>query len=801
MEDWMILLPLAWLQVAQYAYYIIVAALAVSSVIQAQKAKHAAQDALDKAKGLLYQFRATTSPRRLLYGRRRIGGLEAYVTSAGAKNEYMYYVLIWADGPNEAVEKLLFDGKEVPLDSSGNAEGNFEGLVSVRTKLGGTDNFTAITDFGVPLWTSSDMLLGINYSIIKLIYDDNKFPNGMPNISAVVRGRNDIYDERSSAEGYSENPVLCLNHYLTTSRTGPGIDYATRVAVDEFVEAANACDEDVALSISGTQKRYTYNDVVTLDSDPEVIIDGFKTAFSGVVVYTGGRWHYYAGVYVTPTFTITKSMLVGPVLLQTKISKINHINTVKGTYVAECNDWQPTSFLPVTNPAYVTADGGELLENIDYTSKNTVMESRRMAKIELMRQRLARSVQIQVNIEGMRAQPGLPVMFDFPELEFNNQPMLVMEYGMSINENRITISLSLREYGPEIFDWSPSEDDQENFCTGPNVLPPGPPPGFPGNPGGPGLHYGDLIPGVYPEDAGFTTECKYKGGTASMIAYREWTDADSCDHPLGISASVPPRFYYRKKFSAGFLLEVGGLGACDCGGGGYQRCYSIANGGSNTYDKVTGAHVQGASMYSEFGQNCTVVESSTTIGGIEEPLAGFAYGNGDTAWCNYAISKTLLKATSQIGFEGCRVCHDFSGTPGYCTQSGEITCTLLEEELEQDAIDRLVNASGGWDAIAYGDMTDCGTSIWEIRTSGRNFAIVAQRIKTTLTTATAFLAGWPYEVEYDIEQRTAGSSDPFVKVGVLTVTVYADSTGVGFTETDVPNERGKETKVTGGKLI
>lgn len=780
MENWlnMILFPFAWVQVAQFAYYIIVAALAVSSVIQAQKAKKAAQQALDKAKGLLYQFRATTSPRRILYGRRRIGGLEAYVTSAGAKNESLYYVLIWADGPNEAVEKILFDGIEVPLDSSGHAEGKWANLVQVKHRLGGADNFTAITDMGVPLWTSSDMLLGINYSIIKMTYDDNVFPNGVPNISGIIVGRNDIFDERSSAESYSTNPVLCLNHYLTTSRTGPDVDYASRVAIDEFIDAANACDEHVTLSGGGYQLRYTYNDVITFDTDPELIIEGFKTAFSGVVVYTGGKWHYYAGVYITPTFTIEKKHLVGPVMLQTKISKINHINTVKGTYVAECNDWQPTSFPPVTNPAFVTADDGELLENIDYTSKNTVMEARRMAKIELMRQRLSRSVQIQTNIEGMRAQPGLPVMFNFPELQFFNQPMMCLEYGMSIQNNIITINLTLKEYGSAIFDWDPSEDDESNFCNGPLTITLSPPPGFPGSPGGPGLHYGDLLPNVYPPDASIASQCKNKGGTATMIQFEEFIPG------------TPPD-YYRKLTLSGtpYNTFYGGIPGNDCAGvetGSIHTIYS----GSCAYDAA-------GNLISD---NEQVVQSTTGCWGTGTTTTHLACGTSTGT----VRSTTLLEHENGIG---CGLQTTFGPCFGNGLKYGDGSTpnswytTLTVKDTEEDAIDRLNASGGGWDVIPYGDMSSCGAAIWNIRTSGATFSVISQRIKTILISSSGFFPGWPYEVEYDILQRDAGSSDPFVKIGVLTVTVRADSSGSGFTETDVPNERGKETKVTGGTLV
>lgn len=780
--------------------YVIEAVALAVSYVGYEKAKKSAQDALNRAKGLLYQSRATTEPRRILYGRRRIGGLEVYVQSSGENNNYLNYVLVWCDGPCQGVEKILFDGADInvtyDVDGLGSASGKYSGLVKVQNRLGGSDNDIPITNMSFPHWGSNDLLLGICYTALRLFYDDKVFSGGLPNVSAVIQGKNDVYDPRDDTHKYTDNPVLCLNDYLTTSRLGPGIDYVTRVSADEFLDAANVSDEDVPLSVGGTQKRYTFNEVLTLDQDPETIIEIFRTAFAGVAVYIGGKWRYYAGHYVTPTLRITKDDLVAPVSEQTKVGKSQHVNTVKGSYVAECNNWQPTSFPTYTKTAYVTEDKEELLEMLDYTSKNNVMECRRMASIELARQRLSRSASISCTIRALRAQPGLPIIFHFPELGYDEQPMMVLEMGASIGA-ACTIGLNLREYGPEIFDWDPAEDAYATaYCpdmTG--MIAPGPPPGSPK--GGDGPTYTDRHPDIVDMTGSATISvvCKTQGGTASLVGKREYVDADGVI-TLGVAASSPPKKYRHLSISGGPFVYEGSIGAC--GHCGYEYSDAIFS-GSCIYDQFTGTATDTTSALNHFDGTsaCSHTAGPSTRSGLSLPTDGVAYGSADNQFANYVQSTTRVIGKAAIGFEGCRLCHDFSGTPGYCNASGEITFALSEEDTEEDAIARLEATFADWSTITGGSVGSSCVANYSARTTGFDISYTKARV---FVTGSGYFALWTYAIRFDVMRRASGTADPFLKVAEIDVELPADGTGAIDTYFDVPQERGFETYVTGGTV-
>ena len=89
----------------------------------------------------------------------------------------------------------------------------------------------------VPGWDSSHRLNGIAYLYVRLQYSQEVFAQGIPNISAVVRGKK-LYDPRDGSTAYSTNAALCVRDYLAS-------DYGFECSADEinddyFEAAANA---------------------------------------------------------------------------------------------------------------------------------------------------------------------------------------------------------------------------------------------------------------------------------------------------------------------------------------------------------------------------------------------------------------------------------------------------------------------------------------------------------------------------------------------------------------------------------
>jgi len=101
------------------------------------------------------------------------------------------------------------------------------------------------------VWTENHKLSGRAYIVVRLEYNAAIFTN-LPNIKAVVRGVQDIYDPRTSSNGWTDNAALCVRDFIVKS-FGIG---SPNVNDTNFIAAANICDEQVAVA-AGTGSGYT----------------------------------------------------------------------------------------------------------------------------------------------------------------------------------------------------------------------------------------------------------------------------------------------------------------------------------------------------------------------------------------------------------------------------------------------------------------------------------------------------------------------------------------------------------------
>ncbi len=141
-------------------------------------------------------------------------------------------------------------------------------------------------------WTSAHQLLGKTSVFLRLHYDDKYFSNGLPAISFLVSGKNDVADPRTSpiTYGYTENPALCIADYLSNTAFGFKANYGTEIPVPQLNAAANVCDESVMLAAGGVEPRYTCNGGFPITMKRGEVLQNLLTACGGRLTYTGGQF-------------------------------------------------------------------------------------------------------------------------------------------------------------------------------------------------------------------------------------------------------------------------------------------------------------------------------------------------------------------------------------------------------------------------------------------------------------------------------------------------------------------------------
>ncbi|HKO88787.1 MAG TPA: hypothetical protein VJU83_09765 [Burkholderiales bacterium] len=432
-----------------------VAAFAVSSIL----AKKAAGSYSAKARDRMQVVRSAVQPRRLIYGRTSVSGPLIYATSSGNKKEYMHMVIALATHELQSIDVIWLNDEIVgALDADGNVTtGRYAGFCRVRKFLGTADQEAdpdLISDSGGQ-WTSAHRLQGIAYVYVRLKWNMDKFPLGLPNVRAEVLGKK-VYDPRTETTAYSRNWALCVRDYLTSTY---GLGCADdEIDDDSVIAAANISDEDVELddlSPATTHKRYTMNGCVELSDRPRDIIAEMTSAAAGAVTWTNGRYRVFAGAYDAPVATLTVSDLRGAIEVQTRTPRQSLFNGVRGTYSDPDKLWQPGDFPPVRNPLYVEQDGGEeIFADLELPYVINGLRAQRLAKIKLEEARQGITVRWPGNLNCFKLAVWDTVSVTVDYLGWDAKVFRVMEWTVSGTGG---VDLVLREVASTAWDWNHGE--------------------------------------------------------------------------------------------------------------------------------------------------------------------------------------------------------------------------------------------------------------------------------------------------------------------------------------------------------
>ena len=184
----------------------------------------------------------TALDHQIIYGKMRVGGARIYDEATGTNNKYLHRIIAVAGHEIQAFDEIYINDEVVTLDGDGNvtSPSQYNGKVRIKPHLGASDQTadTFLVDESAH-WTTQHRLRGIAYMYIRLQFDADAFPNGIPEITSVISGKK-VYDPRTSTTAWSDNPALCLRDYLTSSY---GIAEETANIDDTLViAAANVCD-------------------------------------------------------------------------------------------------------------------------------------------------------------------------------------------------------------------------------------------------------------------------------------------------------------------------------------------------------------------------------------------------------------------------------------------------------------------------------------------------------------------------------------------------------------------------------
>ena len=441
--------------------------------------------------------------RRVVYGTAKVSGPIVFMETTD-NDKYLHMAIVLAAHEVTNIFQIYIDDEPVGTGNiNGFVGGEYKNKIRIKTHFGSPDQ-VADPDLVAEsngLWTNDHRLQGVAYVYVRLEFDQDVFPNGIPNISAMVHGK-EVYDVRDDTTHFSTNPALCIRDYLLDTDYGLGVS-TSEINNASFIEAANECDELVNLSgeekgerlgvnpvpytteyttggfsytamaaqgMSSTNvqnmdydNRYTMNGTFETNQTPKSIIENMLTSLNGTFTYTAGEFALKAASYITPSDTLTQDILRSGVSVKSKESRRDQFNAVKGVFVFQGMGFKPTDYPTITSSTFVAEDNGEtVFANIDFPYTVTPAIAQRLAKIALYANRQQLSLVFPCNLSAYKYQVGDTVMVTLERYGFSSKVFEVASWALALDQDQngqpfLGVDLVLKETSSSVYDWNADE--------------------------------------------------------------------------------------------------------------------------------------------------------------------------------------------------------------------------------------------------------------------------------------------------------------------------------------------------------
>ena len=416
-------------------------------------------------------IRSSTEPKTIIYGKVRTGGQIVYVEDQGKDNVLLWMCFVLAGHEVEEIETVYADGQAV---STGNGPG-VDGFMnrpsdnplgdnilcwSVHGKFTSAfipsanvsyDDNSYSGSFSPPNWTSSHKLSKQAYVWINLIFDKETYGDtGVPRFTFDVKGKRDIYDPRGDFYGYTDNQALVMLDLLRWDRMFNEDD--SDIEMQDFIYAANVADDLMSSGAGKFEKRYTANGTFKLQAVPLEILKSVATAGASTPFFdvASGKWKVTPGVFTSPVLDLDESDLIGGLPFQVGPAKNSRHNVAKGTYIDANQDYEAVGFKELYISKYVAEDLEVLENNYDFPWTNSGTMARRLAKIDIERNRFGISLKIVCKFKAIVLTPGDRIRLSVSRLGWSPKVFRVESVDISFSTG---VALELREDAPAIYDW------------------------------------------------------------------------------------------------------------------------------------------------------------------------------------------------------------------------------------------------------------------------------------------------------------------------------------------------------------
>lgn len=383
-------------------------------------------------------LRATAAAKVLVFGTTKGSGLLSFAEEeAGdqADGEWMHMVLTVAGHELSSVGQIYLGDDTIET---------YGAAVSYEV----INNPTTVNQFllnNCPSWKDDMIGKGICYLRLSLKFDSDLFPSGLPNVTMIKNGAK-VYDPRTQTVYFSRNAALCYLHYLINYAKVP----LENIIIEEFIEAANICDENVLNADGSTSKRYTCDGEINLDEKQSDVLEKLLQCCGGEPTFRGGKHGILVGAYYGPaTLVLDESMIVGDVKIVPESSYKEKVNSATGTYINIEQGYVESDFPKIIIDEWLTEDGKPFEDDFKLRFVTNAYTAQRLAMITIKRKRQGRTLEVPCNFKAYGMRPGKNILVNIPTIGMINQEYKVIKWGFDANGG---MSLTLRLDFAEMYD-------------------------------------------------------------------------------------------------------------------------------------------------------------------------------------------------------------------------------------------------------------------------------------------------------------------------------------------------------------
>ena len=417
-----------------------------------------------------------------MVGRVRVAG--AYMLWE-AKGKRLFSVQAIAGHRIKSVNRYWLNSMEVEIDGNGRTTeddgGPIGNNVYIYSRLGAAAEtaYSEITNYLAAdhVWTGS--CRGDGQASLGMICEQasqesqyERFPYGAPSLSVEADGAY-VFDFRistnpgnASAWVWSRNSALILCWHMCFNEFGFRRDFATAVlpVIDQWIEEADICDEDVPTAAGGTEKRYECNGWDTAENGPKAGLAAILATCDGWICERGDgaiipKVGKFRETYVE---ILDEDDIVGH-NIQYDVLFEDEVNRLVPKFTYPDNEYTTTSTDYFEDIAAQTRAGRVLAQEAEYKWCQQWRQCRRLGKRDWLKLQQKIRGTLDIRLSGINAAYSRWIRLRTP----NRFPKLD---GLLIENKKATIALTQGGFTLE-FALHPADIDAWNPATDEGMVP------------------------------------------------------------------------------------------------------------------------------------------------------------------------------------------------------------------------------------------------------------------------------------------------------------------------------------------